>query len=98
LIRLEELSVNISAGAQASLLTSRFQPGGYQTRPYFDGLYLNTVTHIPAGRSLGILLDLLCELAKAQQSPVLLDSSDKSPISARATSRLEICFTQHFEI
>ena len=49
------------------MLTRRFQPGGYQTRPYFDGLFLNTVTHIPAGRSLGILLDLLFELAKAHQ-------------------------------
>ena len=67
LIGFEELSLNISTGAQASLLTPRFEPGGYQTRPYFDGLFLNTVTHIPAGRSLGILLDLLCELAMAQQ-------------------------------
>lgn len=67
LIGYDELSLNISTGAQASLLTSRFQPGAYQTRPYFDGLFLNTVTHIPAGRSLGILLDLLCELAKAHQ-------------------------------
>ena len=65
LIGFEDLSLNISTGAQASLLTPRFQPGAYQTRPFFDGLFLNTVTHIPAGRSLDILLDLLCELAKA---------------------------------
>ncbi len=66
----EELSVNISTGSQVSLLTPEFQPGRYQTRPYFDGLFLNTITHIPAGRSLNTLVGLLSELAKAQHSPV----------------------------
>ncbi|MFN8007749.1 MAG: hypothetical protein U0V70_12110 [Terriglobia bacterium] len=67
MIGFNELSLNISTGAQASLLTPRFQPGDYQTRPYFDGLFLNTLTHIPAGRSFDILLDLLWELPRADQ-------------------------------
>jgi sugar (pentulose or hexulose) kinase len=61
-----ELSLNISTGSQASLLTPRFDPGDYQTRPFFDGRFLNTITHIPAGRSLNVLFDLLCELARVQ--------------------------------
>lgn len=63
----EELSLNISTGSQASLLTSTWQPGNCQTRPFFDGRFLNTVTHIPAGRALNVLLKLLTELAEAQQ-------------------------------
>ena len=40
--------------------------GDYQTRPFFDGRFLATITHIPAGRSLNALVGLLSELAEAQ--------------------------------
>ncbi len=54
-----ELSLNISTGSQISLLTDEFVPGNYQTRPYLDGRYLNTITHLPAGRSLDVLVKLV---------------------------------------
>jgi sugar (pentulose or hexulose) kinase len=61
-----ELSLNISTGSQASLLTAELKLGNYQTRPFFDGRFLNTITHIPAGRALNVLLGLAGELATAQ--------------------------------
>ncbi len=61
-----ELSLNISTGSQISQLTGDFRCGDYQTRPYLDSRFLNTITHIPAGRSLNVLVDLLTELARAQ--------------------------------
>jgi sugar (pentulose or hexulose) kinase len=61
-----ELSLNISTGSQVSLLLPRAEFGDYQTRPFFDGRYLATITHIPAGRSLSALVRLLSELAEAQ--------------------------------
>ena len=61
-----ELSLNISTGSQVSRRVSRFQPGNYQTRKYFFGDYLDTVTHLPAGRSLHVIVDLLTELARDQ--------------------------------
>jgi sugar (pentulose or hexulose) kinase len=61
-----ELSINISTGSQVAMLTSEFSPGEYQTRPYFDRRFLNTITHLPAGRALGALVDLLCELPRAE--------------------------------
>lgn len=61
-----ELSLNISTGSQASLLTACFEPGNYQTRPFFDGRFLNTLTHIPAGRALNVLFAMLAELAQTQ--------------------------------
>ena len=68
-----ELSLNISTGSQVSLRTNSFQPGRYQTRMFFAGDWLNTITHLPAGRSLNVLVDLLTELAAAEgitlQSP-----------------------------
>jgi hypothetical protein len=34
-------------------------------RPYFDGKWLRTIVSVPAGRSLGLLVDLLTEIARA---------------------------------
>lgn len=62
----DELSLNISTGSQVSTLTAGWQPGNYQTRPFFDGRFLNTVSGIPAGRSLNHLVNLLTELARSQ--------------------------------
>ncbi|RIK36843.1 MAG: hypothetical protein DCC55_26065 [Chloroflexi bacterium] len=62
----DELSLNISTGSQASTVTPTWQPGDYQTRPFFDGHFLNTVTGIPAGRALNHLVNLLNELARSQ--------------------------------
>ena len=61
-----ELSLNISTGSQVSRRVPAFQAGNYQSRKYFFGDYLDTVTHIPAGRSLNVLIDLLTELARAE--------------------------------
>jgi sugar (pentulose or hexulose) kinase len=80
-----ELSINIATGSQVSLLSDRFQPGDYQTRPFFDGRYLNLITHIPAGRSLNLLLALLGELGQAQGS----ESGDPWPYITRAAAAVD---------
>ena len=59
----EEISLNVSTGAQVSRLTPTLALGDYQTRPFFDGQFLNTFTSMPGGRSLNVLVDLLRELA-----------------------------------
>ncbi len=61
-----ELSLNISTGSQVSTLKSTLEFGDYQTRPFFDGRFLATITHIPAGRALAALVRLLTELAVGQ--------------------------------
>ncbi|MDP2999541.1 MAG: FGGY family carbohydrate kinase, partial [Bryobacterales bacterium] len=58
----DELSINISTGSQVAAIAPRFEPAAHQTRPYFDGRFLRTVTHIPAGRALNALIALLTEL------------------------------------
>jgi len=59
-----ELSINASTGSQVSQITAEFRPGDCQTRPWFDGQFMNTITHIPAGRSLMALEALLTELPR----------------------------------
>ncbi len=68
-LRAGELSLNIATGSQVSLVTESLTLGDYQTRPYFDGQFLNTVTGVPAGRALNHLVDLLCEVGRAQGHP-----------------------------
>jgi sugar (pentulose or hexulose) kinase len=60
-----ELSINCSTGSQVSRITRGFEPGDCQTRAWFGGAFLNTVTHIPAGRSLSVLEALLTALPRA---------------------------------
>lgn len=64
------LSINVSTGSQVSCVTTDLLRGDYQTRPYGDGRFLNTITHLPAGRALNGLVSLLCELADADGHPV----------------------------
>lgn len=61
-----ELSVNISTGSAVIQLARGCELGDFQTRPWFDGRFLKTVTHIPGGRALNALVRLLVELAHAQ--------------------------------
>jgi sugar (pentulose or hexulose) kinase len=61
-----ELSINISTGSQVSQRVRTFSPGNYQTRRFVGIDYLNTITHLPAGRSLNVLVNLLQELASAE--------------------------------
>jgi sugar (pentulose or hexulose) kinase len=74
-----ELSLNISTGSQVSLLKPRLAFGNYQTRPFFDGRFLATITHIPAGRALNALVRFLSELAETQA----LSLADPWPYIAR---------------
>ena len=62
----QELSLNISTGSQVSLSTTDFVPGPYQSRLFFENTWLNTVTHLPAGRALNVLFGLLTELSEAE--------------------------------
>jgi xylulokinase len=62
-----ELSVNIGTGSQVALLADSAACEGWQTRPYFGGRFLRTITHIPGGRALSALIGLLTELGGAAE-------------------------------
>jgi sugar (pentulose or hexulose) kinase len=66
LLESSELSVNISTGSAVIQIAEGAETGEFQTRPWFDGCYLKTITHIPAGRALNALVHLLTELATEQ--------------------------------
>ncbi|MBM83303.1 MAG: hypothetical protein CMJ78_22305 [Planctomycetaceae bacterium] len=90
LLQERELSLNISTGSQVSLLSREMKTGSYQIRPFFDQQYLNTITHLPAGRSLNVLVDFVTEFARASgvdEDPwpfitQAVDNSQSSELSA----------------
>jgi len=50
-LREDEVAVNIGTGGQVARILREFSYGTeYQTRPYFEDLFLATITHLPAGR------------------------------------------------
>lgn len=70
LLKPGELSLNVSTGSQVSLLSDGLKRGEYQIRPFFDGLFINTITHLPAGRALNALIGLLDEFGRSQGRPL----------------------------
>jgi sugar (pentulose or hexulose) kinase len=68
MLQTDELSLNISTGSQASCITANLEPGPYQRRPYFAGQFLRTISHLPGGRSMNILVNLLMEMASRTNS------------------------------
>lgn len=68
LLQQDELSINIATGSQVSVLTTDNDCQDFQLRPFFDGLWLKTITNIPAGRALTAVLRLLTEVSRREPS------------------------------
>lgn len=50
-----DISFNLGTGAQVSRLTDKLQfSTDFQTRPYFQNRYLESVPHLPSGRALNV--------------------------------------------
>ena len=64
----DELSVHAATGSHLSLLSDRLQAGPFQTRKYFGGGFVNTLTQLPAGRVVHAFVRLLTELHDADSS------------------------------
>ena len=88
LLQEDELSLNISTGSQVSMIAPQLEYGNFQNRPFFDRR-LRTITHIPAGRSLSVLVKLLTEIPTAHSDArddawtyisQAVERSDSSPL------------------
>jgi sugar (pentulose or hexulose) kinase len=88
-----ELSLNIATGSQASLLSDSCELGDYQTRPYFEGKYLKTITHIPAGRALNALVRLFTEIPAPQTTLDAVWEYIQKEVSKLPTADLDVKVT-----
>lgn len=51
--------INIATASQVSVIRDIFEPGEHEVRPFFEGKYLNTVSNMPSGRGLLVLVHFL---------------------------------------
>jgi sugar (pentulose or hexulose) kinase len=69
-LEIGELSINVATGSQVSSIADNPLMGRWQLRPYLNGKWLRTITHLPAGRALNRLVNLCGELAADQGTPL----------------------------
>ncbi len=58
----DDVVLNIATASQVSITKDTFIPGDYEVRPYFEGRYINTISNLPAGRNLDVLIHFIQEL------------------------------------
>lgn len=82
----QTLSFNLGTGAQVSTLVSKPLCGNqFQIRPYFWGMYLKTIPHLPSGRAVNVYIRFVKEVLSCFQIQaedekiweVLLEEEDK---------------------
>lgn len=66
LVAPDALSINLGTGSQVSILDIGIPGDEVEIRPFFDGQRLQTITHVPAGRSLDEYVGFLREVAGGQ--------------------------------
>lgn len=59
-----DLNINIGTAGLTGVIRRGFTRGQFETRPFFDGLYLYTVTNLPGGRHLEALAKCLCQTGR----------------------------------
>ncbi len=59
-----DISINIGTGSQLSILGDVPRYGDHETRPFFANRYLKSITHIPAGRALDVLVRFFLDAGK----------------------------------
>lgn len=61
----ENAVVNIATAAQVSVITNELHPGNYEIRPFFEGKYINTISNMPSGRNLDVLISFVQKTIKS---------------------------------
>ena len=58
-----DVVVNIATACQISRISNCFDPRDYEVRPFFNGQFLNTITDMPSGRHLDVIIRFFREIA-----------------------------------
>lgn len=86
-----EVSLNIATGSQVTkLLDSPNSPA--QLRPYFHGKFISTVTHVPAGRALNVLVNLVGELSGLESDKLWEEIAMKTIAERTSTLNVDLAF------
>ena len=61
-VREGDIVINTATASQIVRVSSEFIPGEYEIRPYFENQYLYTISNMPGGRNLSVLIDFMREI------------------------------------
>jgi sugar (pentulose or hexulose) kinase len=87
-----ELSINVSTGSQVSRRTSQLCLGDWQIRYAIGSGYLNTITHLPAGRSLQVLVELVSQIGQVSSSEAWKKIVEAVEISSDSDLQVDLTF------
>jgi len=59
-----DVIVNAATAGQVIRVSGAFVPGDYEVRPFFDGMYLDVISRMPAGRTFDVLIDFISETGR----------------------------------
>lgn len=83
------VSINIATASQVSYVTQDFMPSTYEIRPYFYGKYLNSISNMPGGRNLAVLIKFISECC----SKITDKNISESDVWRKLGENLEITHT-----
>lgn len=100
MIKKDEVVINIGTGSQVIRFCGDFEPGPYEIRPYFEHAYLNTISNMPGGRNLDVLIQLFRDAVKQLTGTDIpagqvWDTVHRTECTDRDTLRMKTCFYQN---
>jgi sugar (pentulose or hexulose) kinase len=88
----DDTIVNIATASQISTFSKTFEPGDYEIRPYFEGQYINTISNMPGGRNLDVLIRFVQECAsRVSGSDVSIQQVWKSILDNFEQNSRDLC-------
>jgi xylulokinase len=78
------LVVNIGTGGQVAKLGSLQEVGPNQVRPYFDGRFIITKTHLPSGRNISLFLEKILKRSPIDEDFIFISNIEIDEFSPAA--------------
>jgi hypothetical protein len=76
--------VNIGTGGQVAKLGSLQEVGPNQVRPYFDGRFIITKTHLPSGRNISLFLEKILKRSPIDEDFIFISNIEIDEFSPAA--------------
>lgn len=61
----QDAVINIATASQVSVFSNRFEKTNYECRPYFEGAFIQTISNMPAGRHIEVLMRFFADVYTA---------------------------------
>lgn len=91
-----DINVNIGTAGLIGRVDVEFSQGDYETRPYFDGMYLRSISGMPGGRHLDVLAGFLGKCMEEMAGAADMDAVWRFMTNCDGESHLRVELTGCF--